>query len=151
MEFPLQAESSVLETSAPQRVTVLGGTLDMTGEADLSGRRALVVEDDYYLAIDAARALRGAGAEILGICATEAEARELLVAQPDVVLLDINLGGGPTFKLAETLKDQGTPFVFVTGYDKDVIPVEFANVEQLDKPVQLRRIVHAVAQLLLAR
>jgi hypothetical protein len=29
----------------------------MTGEADLSGHRVLVVEDDYYLATDTARAL----------------------------------------------------------------------------------------------
>jgi hypothetical protein len=38
----------------------------MTNEADLRGHRILVVEDDYYLATDAARALRGAGAEVIG-------------------------------------------------------------------------------------
>ena len=50
----------------------------MTGEADLSGRRVLVVEDDYYQAADAARALRGAGAEVMGPCPTmEAALTEL--------------------------------------------------------------------------
>jgi len=107
----------------------------MSGEADLSGCRVLVVEDDFYLATDAARALSVAGAEVLGPCATEADAREELAqARPDAVLLDINLGSGPTFELAEKLKDENIPFVFVTGYDQDVIPSEFAEVQGLRSP-----------------
>jgi len=121
----------------------------MSGEADLSGCRVLVVEDDFYLATDAARALSVAGAEVLGPCATEADAREELAqARPDAVLLDINLGSGPTFELAEKLKDENIPFVFVTGYDQDVIPSEFAEVQRLEKPVQLRRVVSTLAKVL---
>ncbi len=120
----------------------------MTGGPDLAGRRVLVVEDDYYLATDAARALEGAGAEIVGPCASEEDARaELNEQRPDAVVVDINLGGGPSFKLAETLKDHGIPFVFTTGYDAEVIPAEFAGVERLEKPFQLRQIVGAVAKL----
>jgi len=121
----------------------------MSGEADLSGCRVLVVEDDFYLATDAARALSVAGAEVLGPCATEADAREELAqARPDAVLLDINLGSGPTFELAEKLKDENIPFVFVTGYEQDVIPSEFAEVQRLEKPVQLRRVVSTLAKVL---
>jgi len=87
---------------------------------------------------------------VLGPCSNEADAREELAAtRPDAVLLDINLGPGPTFKLAETLKDENIiPFVFVTGYDDDVIPREFADVERLEKPIQLRRIISTVSKLL---
>lgn len=149
LEFPLAAGASVLETGAPQRATVFGGALDMTGEPDLSGYRVLVVEDDYYLASDAARALQGAGAEVMGPCGTENDARaELTQQRPDAVVLDINLGEGATFKLAEHLKDNGIPFVFTTGYDQDVIPTEFDGVERLEKPLQLRQVVGAVARLL---
>jgi DNA-binding response OmpR family regulator len=124
----------------------------MSGEADLSGHRVLVVEDDYYLATDATRALRGAGAEVMGPCSTEEEARaELLARRPSAALLDINLGPGPSFKLAKTLKDSGIPFVFLTGYDQEVIPSEFDDVERLAKPVELRRIVSAIAKLLQLR
>ncbi|GJD82053.1 sensor histidine kinase [Methylobacterium gregans] len=70
LEFPLRKGASILETDAPQGVTVFGGAIDMTGEPDLDGLRILVVEDDYYLATDTARALRGAGAEVIGLCAT---------------------------------------------------------------------------------
>jgi hypothetical protein len=72
---------------------------------------------------------------------------ELVEQRPDAVVLDINLGHGPTFKLAEVLKDQGIPFVFVTGYGHDVIPGEFDDIERLEKPAHLRRIVSAIAKL----
>ncbi|MBE7180793.1 MAG: PAS domain S-box protein, partial [Terriglobus roseus] len=76
LEFPLRAGASVLETEAPKRVEVFGGTIDMAGAADLSGQRILIVEDDYYLANDTARALRGAGADVVGPCASEEAGRE---------------------------------------------------------------------------
>lgn len=120
----------------------------MTGESDLTGRRVLVVEDDFYLATDTARALRGAGTEVIGPCATEADARaELAEQRPDAVVVDIDLGFGPSFKLAEHLKDSGIPFVFTTGYDADVIPAVFGGVIRLEKPLPLRHIVSAVARL----
>ncbi|KMO44998.1 methyltransferase [Methylobacterium tarhaniae] len=148
LEFPLKEGASILETGAPQRMTVFGGALDMTGGPDLTGRRVLVVEDDFYLATDAARALEGAGAEVVGPCASEEDARaELDEQRLDAVVVDINLGPGPSFKLAKTLKDRGIPFVFTTGYDAEVIPAEFAGVERLEKPFQLRQIVGAVAKL----
>ncbi|HEU4990404.1 MAG TPA: HWE histidine kinase domain-containing protein, partial [Gemmatimonadaceae bacterium] len=148
LEFPLKEGASVLETGAPQRTTVFGGALDMSGEADLSGHRVLVVEDDFYLATDAARALEGAGAEVIGPCPDEASARaEIEERRPDAVLLDINLGTGPSFKLAEALKDKGIPFVFTTGYDPEAIPAEFDHIERLQKPMPLRQIVGAIATL----
>ena len=148
LEFPLEGSASILETGAPRRATVFGGALDMPGKPDLGGRRVLVVEDEYYIASDTARALQGAGAEILGPCASEDAARTQLEGQrPDAALVDINLGRGPSFKLAEILLERQIPFVFVTGYDQEVIPEKFAGVERLQKPVQLRQMVDAVARL----
>lgn len=67
----------------------------MTGEADLSGHRILVVEDDYYLATDTARALQGAGAEVIGPCPSEEAARDALEeGAPAAALVDINLARG---------------------------------------------------------
>ena len=42
------------------------------------------------------------------------------------------------------------PFVFVTGYDEGVIPQEFSDVERLQKPVELRRVVKFLAETLRA-
>lgn len=149
LEFPLKSGTSFLETGAPRKATVFGGALDMSGEADLSGRHIMVIEDDYYLATDVSRALQGAGAHVIGPCPNEAAARaELAEQRPDAVVMDINLGAGASFKLAEHLKDNLIPFVFVTGYDENVIPAEFADVERLEKPVQLRKIVNSISKLI---
>ncbi|AZO56385.1 MAG: response regulator [Mesorhizobium sp.] len=121
----------------------------MTGELDLGGHRVLVVEDEYYIATDTAEVLRGAGAEVIGPYPGEdAALAELDGRRPDAVVVDINLGPGPSFRLARTLKDQAIPFIFVTGYDQSVIPDEFGGVERLEKPVQLKQIIRAIAKLL---
>ena len=149
IEFPLKEGASILETDAPQRARVFGGVLDMTGEADLSGQRVLVVEDDYYLATDTARALQGAGATVLGPCANEETAEDAIrETVPTAAVLDINLGRGPSFKLARTLRERSIRFVFLTGYDEDVIPDEFESVVRLQKPVELRQIVKTLAKTL---
>jgi DNA-binding response OmpR family regulator len=120
----------------------------MTPQRPLGGRRILIVEDEYYLATDAAEALQAAGAEVLGPCATEeSAAQELAWTRPDAVVLDIDLGGGASFKLAGALKARGVPFLFVTGYDRETIPADFAGFDQLLKPVKLDSVVAAVARL----
>jgi hypothetical protein len=114
LEFPLGVGESILETDAPERTKVFGGMLDMTNAPDLSGRRVLVVEDDYYLASDAAAALRGAGAEVLGPCPDAQATLDLLKrAEPTHAVLDLNLGGGgPKFDVAHVLQERGVPTSF---------------------------------------
>lgn len=149
IEFPLRDAESILETDAPAPTRLYGGTVDMTGAPDLTGKIVLVVEDDYYVASDTAAALRGAGAEVLGPCPTEEDALNLLEEEtPTAAVLDLNLGGGgPRFEIAHVLVKRGTPFVFMTGYDPDMIPDELADVVRLQKPIALRDIVEAVSQL----
>jgi len=121
----------------------------VTGDADLSGHRILVVEDDYLLASDTARAVQGAGATVLGPYPKEAMARdELGQATPTGAVIDINLGPGPSFTLARALKERGIPFLFVTGYDQDMIPAEFAGVPRLQKPLDPKKIVAMLARTL---
>jgi DNA-binding response OmpR family regulator len=122
----------------------------MTVEPDLTGRRVMVVEDEYYIATDTARALRGAGASVVGPCpSAEVATAEVDKRRPDAVIVDINLGNGPSFELAESLKARGIPFLFITGYDEDVIPPEFADVDRLQKPVELRQMIEAVSKLVM--
>lgn len=149
IEFPLRDAESILETDAPAPTRLYGGTVDMTGAPDLTGKIVLVVEDDYYVASDTATALRGAGAEVLGPCPTEEDALRILEEEtPSAVVLDLNLGGGgPRFEIAYELVRHGTPFVFLTGYDPDVIPDELANVVRLQKPIALIEVVQAVSKL----
>jgi two-component sensor histidine kinase/CheY-like chemotaxis protein len=149
LEFPLTSGASILGTDAPVRSMVFGGAIDMAGEPLLTGFRILIAEDDFYLASDTARALRSVGAEIAGPFPTEAAAlAELENQKPSAAVVDINLGTGASFALARTLQDQSVPFIFVTGYDEAVIPVEFNEIKRLQKPLELRQIVRSLAQLL---
>ncbi len=148
LEFPLRDGESILETDAPRPTTVFGGTLDMAGAPDLTGRTVLVVEDDYFLASDTVAALRGAGARVLGPCPTAEAARDLLRSElPSHAVLDLNLGGGARFDIARLLKSRGVPFIFLTGYDQDVIPDDVADVIRLQKPVPFLAIIEAIARL----
>jgi CheY-like chemotaxis protein len=121
----------------------------MIGAPDLTGLKVLVVEDDYYQAADTAAALRGAGAEVLGPCANEEKARDLLNSEmPTHAVIDLNLGGGgPNFEVARLLKSLGIPFVFLTGYDAQVVPQELTDVVRLQKPVEFRQIIEEVGRL----
>ncbi|QDA35686.1 PAS domain S-box protein (plasmid) [Paracoccus liaowanqingii] len=149
IEFPLQDAESILETDAPMPLTTFGGTIDMTGAPNLTGRIILVVEDDYYLAADTVAALRGAGATVLGPCPSQETTHDLLKTElPTHAILDLNLGGGgPKFDIAQLLKARNVPFIFITGYDPDVIPPELADVPRLQKPTPFRTIVEAISQL----
>lgn len=149
LDFPLASGASVLETGAPVPATVFGGAIDMTGEPALSGANILVLEDDFYLASDTARALRGAGANVIGPFAREDDALAALEETPvNAAVVDINLGAGATFVVPHALAACDIPYVFVTGYDHSVIPPPFADAPRLQKPLPFRELVRLLAPVL---
>ena len=120
----------------------------MASEPSLAGQTVLVLEDDFFLAEDAASSLRSAGAEVIGPYAKAADAIEALKRGPaTAAVIDVNLGAGPSFDVAHALRNAGTPFVFMTGYDRGVVPEQFAAVSRLQKPIEPRNLVRAVAAL----
>src|SRR3954452_25195679 len=106
----------------------------------LNGRNLLIVEDEYMIAADLARALEDRGANVIGPAASVEDALELLDAehQIDGAILDINLRGQRVYPVAEALRARGVPFVFASGYDSWVIPDAYASVPRLEKPVSTR-------------
>jgi DNA-binding NtrC family response regulator len=81
----------------------------------LKGCRVLVVEDDYFIAVGLADALRGAGAHIIGPVANVRHALDMLGEQIDVCSLDFRLGGETSLPIADELERRGVPFIFATG------------------------------------
>jgi CheY-like chemotaxis protein len=113
----------------------------------LSGRRILVVEDEYFIADDLVVALRAAGAEIIGPASTWQEALSMLEATPpDLAILDINLRGENGFAVADALAARGLPFVFATGYDPSAIPERHAGRPVWQKPFDVNDIAAALSQ-----
>jgi CheY-like chemotaxis protein len=84
----------------------------------LEGRRILVVEDEYIVALDLEHTLRSLGCEVLGPVASVARALVLLANErPDAVTLDLNLLDGSAVPVAERLAGTGVPFVVISAYD----------------------------------
>ncbi|WP_180896972.1 hypothetical protein [Caulobacter flavus] len=118
---------------------------------DLCGKRILVVEDDFYLASDTGRILREAGAQVIGPLPRSSLALDALAGGGlDAAVVDINLGEGPLFDLADGLKSAGVPFVFLTGYERVMIPPRLADVAVIQKPTDRAAILEGVASLLSA-
>lgn len=111
----------------------------------LAGRRVMVVEDSYLLAMEVKTSLEAAGAAVLGPFATVADAQRCIGHRlPDCAVLDVNLGGGMSFDLARTLRMRRLPFLFFTGYDATALPPDFADVDRLEKPLNVAHLVRAV-------
>lgn len=111
----------------------------------LKGLRVLVLEDDFYIADDASNTLSEAGAEVLGPYASDAQAIAAIeVRRPDCAVLDLNLGDGQTFVVARALRALGTPMVFATGYNQEMVPADLAGAVHLPKPFSDKQLLAAV-------
>jgi len=122
-----------------------------TEAIELNGQRIVVVEDDYMQASALCKELRGLGATVLGPAPTAYYA-EHLIGPPGrnrvhAAVLDLHLHGATVFKLADTLQERGIPFVFATGYNRDVIPKRFADVPYFSKPLRSSQIAERLRTL----
>jgi DNA-binding LytR/AlgR family response regulator len=119
----------------------------MSGQ--FAGRKILLVEDEYYQALETEAMLRKAGATVVGPTAFESDVLDLLSRAPvDAALIDINLGQGATFEIAKALQKQGIPFVFLTGYDKAAIPAEMQAITVLKKPAKEFEVLACLSELM---
>jgi DNA-binding response OmpR family regulator len=121
----------------------------MSDTTPLDGRSVLVVDDDFILAMDARDALEEMGLAVVGpFSGVDTALASLQENRPDVAVVDLNLGSGPSFDLVRALAAQAVPTLMVTGYDKNIIPRDLASVPYLQKPIAMHQLVSAVRQLL---
>ncbi len=79
--------------------------------------RVLVVEDEFFVAMDLENLLADMNHEVVGSAQSVARGIELVEeTRPDVALLDVNLNGELVTPVAEALEANHTPFVVLTGY-----------------------------------
>jgi PAS domain S-box-containing protein len=99
--------------------------------------RVLLVEDEALVAMMIQDTLAEFGFQVIGPIASASEALAAARdSQFDAAVLDINLGDGMVYTVAEILSKRGVPFVFVTGYDADSVDSRFASVPILQKPIE---------------
>ncbi|HWD26224.1 MAG TPA: HWE histidine kinase domain-containing protein [Rhizomicrobium sp.] len=98
--------------------------------------RAMIVEDNMIIALDAEATLEKLGAQSVDIAASASHALALLEKfTPDYAVLDVNLGSESSFPVADRLAAMGVPWVFATGYGRNVaFPERFAGVPVVSKP-----------------
>ena len=92
----------------------------LTESAELQGRRVLVIEDEFLIAMDIQAMLRDIACEVVGPIGDLASAlRAARQETLDLALLDVNLGGEPVTAVADALVARAVPIVFCTGYQVD--------------------------------
>ena len=116
----------------------------------LTGRRCLVLDDEFLIALDIQQALEQAGAAEVVCCGNAAEALAAARAgRFDLAVLDLRLGhgGGTSLPVAEALAAAGTPFVFLTGLRGDSAEARvFRDAPVVEKPYDARALLAAIGQ-----
>ena len=111
--------------------------------------RALIVEDEFLVAMELEDLLTAMGHEVIGSVARMHEALELARdAEIDFAVLDINIGGAQSFPVADILRERGIPFVFATGYGAAGLIDGYRHETTLRKPYDSRELARAIATIL---
>src|SRR4051812_49213421 len=117
----------------------------------LSGKRILIVEDEYTLAAELAEFVESAGGIVMGPVPSLAFAFEAIQEhRPDAAILDVLLSSGDSIALAEHLRDLEVPFIFATGC-ANVIPSSLNSVQVFQKPVCPNSLTLSLGQMLTLR
>jgi DNA-binding response OmpR family regulator len=114
---------------------------------DLARCRILVVEDEALIAMDLEWTLRERGCEVVGPVATLADAVHAAATEHplDGAILDVNLGHERVFPVADVLADRGVPFMFLTGYEREILPARHRGRTVLAKPYRTEELVRLLA------
>lgn len=114
----------------------------------LEGRRILVVEDDYLVALTVVELLEDVGAEVVGPVSTADEAVALVTAGDiaiDAAILDVNLDGETSFPVADALAERNVFFVFATGYGGAVLGDHYRHYPRCQKPFEPEHLFQTLA------
>ena len=102
-----------------------------------SGRRVLVVEDEPLIAAEIAGILELAGFDVVGPASGVREALMLLEHEGcDTAVVDVILGAETSEPIMRELVSIGTPFVVVSGYSREQLPLFFRSAPLIRKPFQ---------------
>jgi len=106
----------------------------------------LIVEDDPIIALDFEDRIRGFGVKSVRTAGSVSRALKLIEERaPAFAVLDVALVREKSFAVAEWLDRLQIPFVFVTGYGRDVeLPVAFAGRLRLPKPCSTEALLAVV-------
>jgi DNA-binding response OmpR family regulator len=115
--------------------------------ADIAGRRILVVEDEPVIGLVLADMLEELGAEVDGPWPSAAEALSALVDErPAAALLDLHIEDGTSLPVADRLAEAGIPFAFLSGSGQAL--GRHADAVVLEKPYRMDEVAGLLRRLL---
>ncbi|MBY0560477.1 PAS domain S-box protein [Hyphomicrobium sp.] len=121
-------------------------------ESSFEGKRILIIEDEPLVALDLQDTLESAGAVIVAVIASAADALNVVKSERlDAAVLDGNLHGKPVDEIAAALTRSNVPFVFISGYGRESLPRGFGDVPLLNKPFSSSGLLDAIRRLLSPR
>lgn len=114
----------------------------------MNGKRVLIVEDEALLALEIGAMLQECGMTPIGPSSCNDDALRLIHEQLiDCALLDVNLQGESTERIAAALASRSIPFAFVTGYGREDIPAPFRGAPMVMKPFAAPKLIDAILAL----
>ena len=114
----------------------------------LEGKRILIVEDEFLLAVLIEETLQSFGCETIGpFTRLELGLQASRQESFDMAILDINLNGKMVYPLADELLARGIPYVFLTGYAAKDLPEAYRSQNRIQKPFDSNVIRETLEQL----
>jgi DNA-binding response OmpR family regulator len=116
----------------------------------LDNAAILVVEDEPFIALDLAHAIRDSGGVVIGPAASVRRARVLLETQAIAgAILDVNLIDGDISSIVEYLVKRNVPFILQTGVGVPVnLAARFPDLIVRIKPIVAATLVADLSALL---
>ena len=119
----------------------------------VAGKRCLVLDDEFLIALDIQQILESAGAASVVCAGNAADALDAVRRGPrfDLAVLDVKLSGdtGSSITVAAALVEQNTPFVFLTGMRGETEHTrKFPRSPIVDKPYQASALLEALRRVL---
>lgn len=129
--------------------------LPTKGPASLAGKRCLILEDEFLIALDLERILESAGVAEVVSTSRIPQARDALGPDGkfDIALLDLKLEDESSEPIAKILQERGIPFVFITGMSSKAkqgadVSSHWPDVPMLEKPFEQAHLLSVLTQAL---
>lgn len=113
----------------------------------IQGKRILVIEDEFLIALDIECTLLRAGAAYVALAGGVEEALAQIADGPwDAAVTDVNLQGDNIDAIVEALRARRIPFLLLTGYGRDALPGCVARAPMLAKPFDPQALVAGIGE-----
>ena len=104
---------------------------------EIAGNRILLVEDEALVGMMMSDMLTDLGFQVIGPYGRVGDALAAAGREDfHAAVLDVNLGGGLVYPVADLIAARGMPLIFLTGYGAEGIDSRFAHVPVLQKPIE---------------